>query len=77
MACCDKGLALKEEYDNALKFEALTYGRVIAHKRKHESIERIPRVQFVRMVNEAARRYTEGDVEALAEVSSAEGGNED
>lgn len=68
MPCCDRGQALKEEYENALKFEALSYGRLIAHKRRHEEVGKISRVRNLQMVVEAARRYREGDVEALGEI---------
>lgn len=64
MSCCNTGITLKEEYDRALKFEALAYGRLIAHKRRHEEVREIPNVRHMQMVVEAARRYSEGDVEA-------------
>ncbi len=64
VSCCNTGLALKEEYDNAIKFEALAYGRLIAHKRRHEEVGQISHVRHMQMVTEAARRYAEGDVEA-------------
>ncbi len=70
MSCCRRGIALKEEYANALKFEAITYGRLIAHKRNHEAKEQSPAMHHMQVVREAARRYTEGDVETHDEVPS-------
>ncbi len=69
MACCNSGDKLREEYENALRFEAVSYGRLIAHKRRHEETEEIPRVRHMRMVIAAAKAYAEGDAEALGEVS--------
>ncbi len=63
MPCCNTGLALKEEYSNALRWEALTYARLISHKRKHEDVEGRPHVLHMQVVNEAARRYSEGNAE--------------
>ncbi len=72
MSCCQKGQALKKEYENAIRFEALSYGRLIAHKRRHEQVEEGgPRLHHMRMVNEAARRYAEGDVETPYEIPPA------
>ncbi len=71
MSCCYTGLALKEEYDNALKFEAIAYGRLIAHKQRHEEVGEIPSVRHMQMVNEAARRYQEGNVDPPNVSSSA------
>jgi len=71
VSCCLTGLALKKEYENALKYEALAYGRLIAHKRRHEEVGEIPSVRHMQMVTEGARRYAEGDVETLADVPPA------
>ncbi len=68
---CNTCLALKEEYENALRFEALTYARLIAHKRRHEEVNDRPAVQHMQMVTEIARRYTEGDIETHDEVPLA------
>lgn len=71
MSCCETGSKLRGEYDNALKFEALAYGRVIAHKRRHEKVSEISNVRYMRLVREAAERYTEGDVDPHAEIPPA------
>lgn len=63
MSCCKTGIALKKEYDNALKWEALTYARLVAHKERHQRVEEIPSVRHMQLVNEAAKRYTEGTVD--------------
>ncbi len=63
MSCCKTGEELKKEYDNALKFEAISYGRLIAHKHRHKKVEEIPRVRHMRMVNEAAEAYADGNAE--------------
>jgi len=72
VSCCHTGLALKEEYENALKFEALAYGRLIAHKRRHDAVQEINNVRHMQLVAEAAQRYTEGDVETHPELPSTE-----
>ena len=72
MPCCNTGLALKEEYDRALKFEAVTYARLIAHKRRHDRVQLTSRgVHYMRMVDEITKRYEEGDAEPLGEVPPA------
>lgn len=71
MPCCETGTALKEEYDNALRFEALTYARLIAHKRRHETVQEIPNVHHMRMVNKIAQRYEEGAFDTHREVPPA------
>ncbi len=69
---CTKCIQLREEYDNALKFEAVSYAKLIAHKRRHDAIEEHPRrMQHLRLVNEVARRHAEGDFETPREVSCA------
>ncbi len=71
LGCCKIGLALKEEYENALKFEALAYARLITHKRRHSRTDASERsLRHMQMVRELADRYTEGDVEAHAEIPS-------
>ncbi len=71
MSCCITGLTLKEEYDNALRFEALTYARLIAHKRRHEGLKDNPNsMRHMRMVNEIARKYTQGDYKTHGKISS-------
>lgn len=75
MACCESGDKLRREYENALKFEAIAYGRLIAHKRRHSGTKSSERsLRHMQMVAEVARRYTEGDVEAYGEVPSPEEG---
>ncbi len=61
MPRCTTGLALQEEYENALKCEAIAYGRLIAHKRRHEDVNSINNVRHMQLVTEAARRYMEGE----------------
>ncbi len=63
MSCCNTGLALKKEYDNALRWEALTYARLVVHKQRHQEVEERPAVRHMQLVNEAAKRYKEGDVD--------------
>ncbi len=68
MPCCNAGTKLKEEYDNAIKLEALTWARLIAHKRRHEDVHRRPAVHHMQVVNEIARQYAEGDAKAFDEI---------
>ncbi len=68
MGCCNTGLALKEEYTNALRWEALSYARLIAHKHRHDKVEEIPAVRHMHLVNEAAKRYAEGVVNTHRKV---------
>jgi len=66
---CDVCKSLKEEYDNALKFEALAYGRLIAHKRRHETTQASENsMRHLRLVNYIAKRYEEGAFNAHPEV---------
>ena len=55
---CSLCKARREEYDQALKYEALAYGRLIAHKTRHETTETIPRMQYLRLVSEVAKAYS-------------------
>ncbi len=68
MSCCNTGIALKREYDNALRFEAICYAKLIAHKRRHEEVEERPVVSHMRVVNQIAEQYAKGNVEPLAEI---------
>jgi len=70
VSCCQTGDNLKKEYDNALRWEALSYARLIAHKHRHDEVEERPAVRHMHMVNEAAKRYAEGDVDSHREVPS-------
>jgi len=69
--CCNIGEKLTKEYDNALGFEAICYGRLIAHKNRHAEVGEISRVRHMRMVIQAAKEYAEGDVDSHAEVPPA------
>lgn len=65
---------LREEYEIALKHEALGYARLIAHKRRHEDAERSPRarqVHHLQMVRKLAAEYEKGVVETHPDVPSA------
>ncbi len=67
---------LLEEYENALKYEALSYGRLIAHKRRHEDVDRAPRatqVHHMQLVGEIARRYEEGITDPHGDTSPNQG----
>jgi len=68
--CCKILTRLRGEYDNALKFEAIAYARIIAHRARHEGVKIHPRsLQHMRLVNEIAKRYSAGDAEAPEQVS--------
>ncbi len=69
--CCNTGSRLTEEYEYALKFEAIAYGRLIAHKQRHEAVGEIPHVRHMRMVIQAAKDYADGIVEAHDEIPPA------
>ncbi len=74
VARCNVCPQLRREYENALKFEAIAYGKLIAHRRRHQDAsksQRAGRVHYLRLVNKVARRYEEGDVETLAEIPPA------
>lgn len=59
---------LRKEYENVLKNEAVAYARVIAHRNAHRKTHHVP---HMRLVNEIAKRYTEGNAEALEDLPSA------
>lgn len=63
MPCCNTAIALKKEYENAIRFEALCYARIVAHKGRHDRVKEIPAVRHMQLVNEAAKRYEEGVVD--------------
>lgn len=66
MACCNTGEELREEYENALKFEALSYARLIAHRRRHDAnAGSASHVRHMHLVRDLAHKYTEGEIEAF------------